>query len=555
MSVTDNLRSTPGSESTTPRIAVMDPDPRRAQALVALLGAHGCRARAVDATPRLTPAADAILLDMSIGKAATTALIPDLRRACPGVVCIVMADAEEADVAMAGLRLGADDYLKRPFTGDELLTVLARALARRRLDNEKAAAEAALRLSEARYRAVFEHAPSALREEDWSGVKQGIDALRAQGIEDLDGHLGEHGVELRELVNSIRVLDANSAAVETFRAETKQALLERIIPHLCTAEIDRFRGTIVALAGGESSVRIEGKHRAFDGGELSLRVIFHLPDESRDSWSRIVVSTEDIGERQRAERALRSATEEAERADRAKSRFLAAASHDLRQPLHAMGLFVSTLGQRLKDQEDLALNRKILASLENLNRLFDALLDISRLEAGVVTPRIASFDVSALLEGIALAFSSRAQEAGLELRIVACSAVVKSDPALLESILNNLVSNAIRYTQRGRVLLGCRRRNGIVRIEVWDTGPGIPEGRIRGLFREFQRLRPGGMGPDDGLGLGLAIVDRLSKLLDHPVRVASQPGRGSVFAVEVPLGSTLASSPPVAGRGPDRMAP
>ena len=201
-----------------------------------------------------------------------------------------------------------------------------------------------------------------------------------------------------------------------------------------------------------------------------------------------------------------------------------------------MALFVSLLRAQTEDPGRSTLVDKIATSLDAVNRLFDSLLDISRLEASAITPTFSDFPVNDLLDRMIGEFALQAQVKGLELRAVSCGAVIRSDPTLLESILRNLLSNAVRYTPSGRILLGCRRRGGKLGIVVCDTGVGIPEGQIETVFREFQRLPQNTETREAGLGLGLAIVERLTRLLGHRVEVVSRPGKGSMFAVEVGLG-------------------
>ena len=229
-------------------------------------------------------------------------------------------------------------------------------------------------------------------------------------------------------------------------------------------------------------------------------------------------------------------TRQLELANLAKSRFLAAASHDLRQPLHALGLFVAQLHGRVRANERRRIVTRIDAALSAMNELFNALLDISKLDAGVLSPSITEFPVAKLLDRIDTTFTGTAREKGLSLRVISSSAWVRSDFILLERIVFNLVSNAVRYTSSGGLVVGCRKRGVNLRIEVWDTGPGVPQDQQQNIFGEFYRLRaPGGDGRSGlGLGLGLAIVDRLCRLLDHSVRLTSILGKGSCFSVAVP---------------------
>jgi signal transduction histidine kinase len=249
------------------------------------------------------------------------------------------------------------------------------------------------------------------------------------------------------------------------------------------------------------------------------------------------------------ERKVEQRTLQLEIANQAKSRFLATASHDLRQPLHALGLFVAQLRGRTAAVDRRRIVAGIEAALSAMNELFNVLLDISKLDAGVMTPTFTEFAVADLLQRIETTFSGVAREKGLDLRIVSSSSWVRSDFVLLERIVLNLVSNAIRYTSAGRVIIGCRRENENLRIEVWDTGSGIPQDQHQHIFSEFYRLdRP--HRDAGGLGLGLAIVDRLCRLLKHPVELRSVVGKGSCFSVTVPTARVPATmvKPPAALR-------
>ncbi|HZQ62673.1 MAG TPA: ATP-binding protein [Casimicrobiaceae bacterium] len=239
---------------------------------------------------------------------------------------------------------------------------------------------------------------------------------------------------------------------------------------------------------------------------------------------------------QAAREAAEHAREIAETANLAKTRFLAAASHDLRQPLHALGMFSQALAQHTHDAEGRALVARITSSVDALEALFSALLDISKLDAGAVVAHPVDFPVRGLLERIADDAAPEALERGLKLAIVAGEGVVRSDPVLLERIVRNLVANALRYTRHGGVLIGCRPRADAYSIEVWDTGPGIAAGEREHIFEEFYQIDNPGRDRSLGLGLGLAIVRRLAALLDHRIELASREGRGSVFRVLVPAG-------------------
>lgn len=251
-----------------------------------------------------------------------------------------------------------------------------------------------------------------------------------------------------------------------------------------------------------------------------------------------------VSERRRTEQALVAAKAEAERANKAKSRFLAAASHDLRQPLAALALYVDVLQKRLPQGFDLPVG-SMKDCVASLSEMLDDLLDLSKFDAGVVTVVPQDFSLAAVLDRALAAHAPDAQAKGVMLRRAACDLAVRTDPMLLGRIVGNLVANAVRYTERGGVLIGCRRRHGKRWVEVWDSGVGIaPESREE-IFDEFRQLGNEGRDRAGGSGLGLAIAARAAALLGLEIRVQSRPGRGSMFAVELPAGGDV---PPAAPR-------
>lgn len=233
------------------------------------------------------------------------------------------------------------------------------------------------------------------------------------------------------------------------------------------------------------------------------------------------------------ERKVEERTVELAAANLAKSRFLAAASHDLRQPMHALGLFVAQLHNRVADPQSRHLAAQAEVAVEALQELFDAILDVSRLDTGAVTPHIAAFELNPLLERLTASFAPAVHQKGLVLRVLPTSFAVRADAVLLERILINLLSNAVRYTERGGIIVCCRPRAGRVRIEVWDSGIGIPAVQHEAIFQEFFQAGNPERDQRRGLGLGLAIAARLAKLLGSRVELASRPCRGSVFALEL----------------------
>lgn len=245
---------------------------------------------------------------------------------------------------------------------------------------------------------------------------------------------------------------------------------------------------------------------------------------------------------------LRARKEEAERANLAKSRFLAAASHDLRQPLHALGLFLSELTQQPLDARSRQIAAGLMASAQAMEGLLDSLLDISRLDAGILSPERSVFDLQARLGHITATHAGAAQARGLRLHLHCPPCWALSDPLLFDRIVTNLLSNAIRYTPQGRILVACRRRGNRLRVEVRDSGVGIAAADQQIIFQEFVQLQNAERARDKGLGLGLAIVHRLVDLLGDRLELRSAPGRGSVFAIELP-----AAAPPETARN-DREA-
>lgn len=248
----------------------------------------------------------------------------------------------------------------------------------------------------------------------------------------------------------------------------------------------------------------------------------------------------EIHERTQAEQRLREAKTEAEAANLSKTKFLAAVSHDLLQPLNAARLFVGALEEQVTTSQGGELVGLIGRSLKDVESLLATLVDSSRLDAGVITPDIGAFPVAELLDGLAREYRQVAASEGLELRHVPCRAVVVSDISLLGRVLRNFLSNAVRYTVKGRLLLGCRRRPHGLEIQVGDSGIGIEEAEQAAIFQEFRRL-DGPVRSDRGLGLGLSIADKISRILDHPLRVRSRVGAGSLFSITLPYGEIAAA--------------
>jgi signal transduction histidine kinase len=274
--------------------------------------------------------------------------------------------------------------------------------------------------------------------------------------------------------------------------------------------------------------------QAIGAGRLDGRIDVHTGDEIEALAHQFNTMTTQLRESYGTlEDRVRQRTHAAEAANLAKSRFLAAASHDLRQPMHALNLYLGALQRQSLPPEARPLLENVRQCTQTMDCLFESLLDISKLDAGAITPHLESFPIGPLLQRIAIEFEPQAQEKGLRLRVHPCRAWVRSDPALVERIVRNLVSNAVRYTTQGRVLIGCRRAVGRLSIEVHDTGLGIPLEQQALVFEEFYQVANPERDRTKGLGLGLSIVQRLANLLDAPLALRSRPGTGSVFSLSL----------------------
>ncbi|AMN44761.1 hybrid sensor histidine kinase/response regulator [Rhodoplanes sp. Z2-YC6860] len=260
---------------------------------------------------------------------------------------------------------------------------------------------------------------------------------------------------------------------------------------------------------------------------------------------------ERTGELTRLNAELGRAKAEADEANISKTRFVAAASHDILQPLNAARLYVTSLMERRDKGDDARLVENLDASLDSVEEIFSALLDISRLDTGAMRPELVSFRIDELLRQLEVEFAPLAHEKGLKLKFMPCRLAIRSDRRLLRRLLQNFISNAIKYTPKGHVLIGCRRRGSNLRIDVYDTGLGIPASKRRVVFREFQRLDEGAK-VARGLGLGLSIVERIGRVLDHKVDLLSVPRRGSRFSVTVPVSSAAPVQAQRETAAPDR---
>ena len=285
--------------------------------------------------------------------------------------------------------------------------------------------------------------------------------------------------------------------------------------------------------------------RRMDGSEFPVEI--GLSPVIAEWGTYVLATIVDVTERQRMAQLLLEAKQQAERANQAKSFFLASASHDLRQPLQTLVLLNGVLERKVSDSGLQDVIRRQDLALASMMQMMNMFLDLCRIDAGSIEPDVTAFPVSVLLERLGSEYAKQAQDRGLALHIVPCTATILSDAGLLYRILQNLVANAIHYTGSGRVLAGCRRRGGSLRIEVWDTGPGIPADRIDAIFEEFVQLDNPARQADKGYGVGLSIAKHLAQLLRHRLNVRSTPGKCTMFSIEVPLTQPAATVSPDSG--------
>ncbi len=298
------------------------------------------------------------------------------------------------------------------------------------------------------------------------------------------------------------------------------------------ARLDAVKRSVLETGTG---ARQEVRIGAVAGAEQVFDLIVEPLRDEAGLVSGVICAAIDISEGVRIREALAEAHAEAEQANRAKSRFLAAASHDLRQPFQAMSLFHHILTARLSDDKQLEMAGKLGEAIAAGNTLLNTLLDTSALEAGNVKPRPVAFPLQEVTDRLTREFAEQAASKGMTLRMVPTSAWVLSDPVLLERMVRNLLVNALRYAGSGTILLGCRHRGGNVLVEVWDTGPGIPADQLKLIFDDFYRCGTDQPDGGRGLGLGLSIVRRTAQILGHQVDVRSCLGKGTVFSITVAM--------------------
>ncbi len=343
---------------------------------------------------------------------------------------------------------------------------------------------------------------------------------------DLPHGLTRIGIALDEILRHIAQQGARDAK------DLDRQVAERVVKYTSEAEpfLERFPERELVIEVRTSRMPDGGLVMTFTDITPSVQAAEALERANATLERRV---RERTGELTRLNAELERAKAEADDANVSKTRFIAAASHDILQPLNAARLYVTSLIERQRGREDADLVRNVDASLEAVEEIFAALLDISRLDTGAMKPELADFRIDELLQRLEVEFAPLAREKRLDLVFAPCSVTVRSDRALLRRLLQNLVSNAIKYTPAGRVLVGCRRCGSRLRIDVYDTGIGIPQGKRRAVFKEFHRLDQGAR-VARGVGLGLSIVERIARVLDCEVALKSTVGRGSRFSVEVP---------------------
>jgi two-component system, sensor histidine kinase len=332
------------------------------------------------------------------------------------------------------------------------------------------------------------------------------------------------------------VLIANRQVAMLFGYDTAEVIgqpIEKLLP-------DRFRARHVAHRSDYTrAVRVRPMGNGLDlfalrkdGSEFPVEI--SLSPIERNGRVLVAAAIRDVTDRMRVEQEIREARAAADRANLGKSRFLATASHDLRQPLQALALLNGTLRRVVEDPDAREVLEQQEEAITAMSRLLNALLDVSKLESGAIKPDIADFRVARVLEELRREFAGLAASKGLELIVEPTNATARSDPALVGQALKNLVSNAIKYTSRGWVRLRSSLSGPLVRIEICDTGVGIATDHLPHIFDEFYQVGVATNTSRDGYGLGLSIVQRVVKLLELRIDVRSQPGQGSTFALEIP---------------------
>lgn len=465
------------------------------------------------------------------------------------LVCFV--DEPERQDADRKLPAGAPDETRVAELERELAatrTELKAAIRSLEISNQeqKVIIEEALSVSE-EYQSTNEELLTS--KEELQSLNEELTALNSQLQETLERQRTSSD-DLQNILYSTDVatifLDTN-LNIRFFTPATKS--LFRIIP----GDIGRPVTDLSTLASDGSLIEdvravlqrkepVEREVEVLGGAWHSRRI---LPYRTQDGGiGGVVITLIDITERKRTAKALEAAKHQAEQANIAKSRFLAAASHDLRQPLHTLTLLQGLLAKKVKGEATQRLVALLEQTLDTMRGMLNTLLDINQIDAGVVHAEKVHFPINDLLKRMKHEFSYEADALNLELRVVPCSLSVNSDPRLLEQMVRNILSNALKYTKNGKILLGCRRHGNMLSLEVLDTGIGIPGDKFSSIFDEYYQIDNVARERSRGLGLGLSIVERLGSILNHRIRVRSQPGKGSAFCIEIALDSATAAQGP-----------
>ena len=445
---------------------------------------------------------DAVLSDYYLPGLAFADCLSFVRGRLPEVPLILVSGGIGEEAAVEWLKRGVSDYVLKDRLS-RLGDVLARCLREVDTRRSRQIAEAALRESEARFRATFEQ------------VAVGIAHLATDGSllwanERLCSLLGHFFDEIRD-TDGRKLIDPED-----------QGLGRRLYRRLIVGQIDHFSQELRCLHANGTPIWCN----------VTLSVARH--DDARPDY--LIAVVEDIRRRKHIEQQLGEALAEAHRADAAKTRFLAAASHDLRQPAQSLVMFVALLKNKLSGGPLATAITQMESAVGALTGMLAGMLDLSRLDAGVVEPRLATVNVADMLRNLASEYALCAEAVGLRLRLATGrKRSVLTDSTLLERILRNLLENALRYTKSGGIVIGCRRHGALLRIEIVDSGIGIESLHLDAIFEELFQVGNIARDRSQGLGLGLAIVRRIARLIGAQIEVRSRPGKGSRFSVILPL--------------------